>query len=149
MYISSPIGQVKVELAGDRVSGIDFARGRPRATGPENGASKTVARQLDEYFSGSRHEFDLELEPSGTPFQREVWRELARIPYGETRTYAQVAGAVQRPAAARAVGGACNANPISIAIPCHRVVGAGGDLTGYGGGMWRKRWLLEHEARHA
>lgn len=101
--------------------------------------------QLREYFAGRRRGFDLPLEPAGTDFQRAVWRVLREVPWGETRSYAELAEAAGRPGAARAVGGAMNANPIAIVLPCHRVVGAGGDLTGYGAGLERKRWLLELE----
>ena len=104
-----------------------------------------VAAQLDEYFAGRRREFTLPVSLEGTDFQTRVWRELRRIPYGETRTYGDQATALGMPAAARAVGRANGDNRISIVVPCHRVVGANGDLTGYGGGLWRKRYLLDLE----
>jgi methylated-DNA-[protein]-cysteine S-methyltransferase len=104
-----------------------------------------AARQLGEYFDGRRTEFDLPLALDGTPFQRTVWAELLRIPYGETVTYGELAERIGRPTAARAVGLANGRNPISIVVPCHRVVGATGGLTGYGGGIDRKRQLLEWE----
>jgi len=106
-----------------------------------------VARQLGEYFDGKRHRFDLELAPRGTDFQRQVWRSLAEIPFGETRSYADVAERIGRPRAVRAVGRANGANPIPIVVPCHRVVGADGSLTGFGGGLEAKRHLLDLEAR--
>ena len=106
-----------------------------------------VIAQLDEYFAGTRKEFDIPLAPRGTHFQREVWLALRDIPYGETSTYAKQAVAIGRPSAARAVGAANGRNPIGIVVPCHRVIGADGSLTGYGGGIDRKRWLLAHE-RH-
>ncbi len=102
-------------------------------------------RQLDEYFSRNRREFDLPLAPVGTPFQREVWEALRRIPYGETATYKEIAAAVGRPAATRAVGMANHCNPIAIVVPCHRVIGADGSLTGYAGGLELKRRLLDLE----
>jgi methylated-DNA-[protein]-cysteine S-methyltransferase len=105
-----------------------------------------LRRQLDAYFAGELESFDLDLAPSGTPFQREVWSALCTIPYGATASYGEIAHAVGQPGAARAVGGANNRNPIAIVIPCHRVIGAGGSLTGYGGGLPRKRWLLALEA---
>jgi len=108
-----------------------------------------VVRQLEAYFDGERRAFDLPLDPVGTDFQRAVWAELARIPYGETRSYGQIAAAIGQPRATRAVGLANNQNPLPIVVPCHRVVGARGELTGYGGGLPRKRWLLQHEARFA
>ena len=105
-----------------------------------------LRRQLDAYFAGELEDFDLRLAPSGTPFQLQVWRALREIPYGATASYGEIARAVGQPGAARAVGGANNRNPIAIIVPCHRVIGAGGSLTGYGGGLDRKRLLLELEA---
>ena len=104
--------------------------------------------QLEEYAAGRRRAFDLPLNPAGTPFQRQVWRALLDIPYGETRTYGALAAAIGTPGAARAVGAACGRNPLVVLIPCHRVVGADGSLTGYSaeGGVERKRALLELEA---
>jgi len=108
-----------------------------------------VAAQLAEYFAGTRHEFDVPLAPRGTEFQRRVWRELVAIPYGETSTYGELALALGRPGASRAVGAANGRNPISILVPCHRVIGLTGELTGYAGGLDAKRWLLDHEERYA
>ncbi len=105
-----------------------------------------VQRQLAAYFTGRRRTFELPLAPSGTAFQRQVWRQLERIPYGATRTYAQLAKRVGKPTAFRAVGAANGRNPIPIVIPCHRVVGSDGTLTGFGGGLGLKRFLLEHES---
>ena len=101
--------------------------------------------QLVEYFAGLRRRFDLPLLPAGTDLQRQVWETLLQIPYGETWTYGQVAAAIDRPRAARPVGQAVGANPISIIVPCHRVIGGSGSLTGYGGGLWRKQRLLALE----
>ncbi|MBX9695240.1 MAG: methylated-DNA--[protein]-cysteine S-methyltransferase [Cyanobacteria bacterium] len=107
---------------------------------------KRIKRQLEEYFSGRRTEFELEnVLPSGTEFQRQVWKELTKIPFGETITYGELARRVDRPKAIRAVGQANGRNPISIIIPCHRVIGANGSLTGYGGGLSCKRFLLDLE----
>ncbi len=111
------------------------------------GAASPVAEQLREYFAGERERFDVPLAARGTEFQRRVWEALRAIPYGETASYGQIARAVGRPAASRAVGAANGRNPISIVVPCHRVVGAGGALTGYGGGLDRKARLLDLEAR--
>ena len=104
-----------------------------------------VRRQLEEYFAGERQTFDLPLSPKGTAFERSVWSELSRIPYGATRSYAEIARAIGRPGAARAVGRANGANPIPIVVPCHRVIGADGSLTGFGGGLEVKSRLLEIE----
>lgn len=104
-----------------------------------------AASQLTEYFAGTRTAFDLPLAPRGTAFQCTVWSALGEIPFGETRSYAEVARAIDRPAAVRAVGAANGRNPLSIVLPCHRVVGSGGALTGFAGGLAAKRWLLAHE----
>jgi len=105
-----------------------------------------VARQLEEYFAGERTTFDVRLRMHGGPFEREVWAELERIPYGETASYGEIARRVGRPHASRAVGAANGRNPIAIIVPCHRVIGSNGTLTGYGGGLERKRALLDLEA---
>ena len=107
---------------------------------------KDAVDQLEGYFCGALTKFELALDPQGSPFETAVWRELLAIPYGETRTYGQIAKNVGQPKGSRAVGLANNSNPIAIVIPCHRVIGANGDLTGYGGGLPRKKWLLAHEA---
>jgi O-6-methylguanine DNA methyltransferase len=104
---------------------------------------------MAEYFAGRRATFDLTLIPQGTAFEASVWTWLRTIPPGETRTYAQGAAAVGRPAAVRAIGRANGRNPLAIVVPCHRVIGSDGDLTGYGGGLWRKQALLDLEAAHA
>ena len=104
-----------------------------------------VVRQLGEYFAGERTAFDLPLRPVGSGFELAVWDQLTRIPYGETRSYGSVAAAVGEPGGAQAVGAANGRNPLAIVVPCHRVIGANGTLTGYGGGLDRKRWLLNHE----
>jgi methylated-DNA-[protein]-cysteine S-methyltransferase len=110
---------------------------------------KPVVDQLDSYFCGNLTKFDLPLDLVGTDFQLKVWRALCRIPYGETHTYGQIAKVLDQPGAARAVGLANNHNPVPIIVPCHRVIGADGSLTGYGGGLPRKRKLLDLEARFA
>ena len=110
-------------------------------------ANRQLVTQLREYFAGTRKEFDLELAPRGTPFQLAVWEELRRIPYGDTITYAELAFRIGRPSAVRAVGAANGANPIPVIVPCHRVIGSNGTLTGYGGGIERKQFLLALEGR--
>jgi len=109
--------------------------------------NNTVAHELDEYFAGRLREFTVPLDLRGTPFQCQVWGQLRSIPYGETRSYGQIAHAMGRPTAARAVGGAIATNPVDIVVPCHRVIGSDGKLTGYGGGLDRKEFLLNLEAR--
>jgi len=101
--------------------------------------------QLDEYFLGKRQHFSLPLAPEGTPFQQEVWRHVQQIPFGHTKTYYEIAAELGKPTASRAVGHANMRNPLAIFIPCHRVIGQQGKLTGYAGGIWRKEWLLRHE----
>ena len=111
----------------------------------ETPALAMAKAQLKEYFAGRRREFSVPLSPQGTDFQKRVWEELCRIPYGETRTYGQIAACVGNPKASRAVGMANHNNPIMILIPCHRVIGSSGKLTGYAGGLWMKEKLLELE----
>jgi methylated-DNA-[protein]-cysteine S-methyltransferase len=145
VFLSSELGVLKVRTTPGGVRSVGFAgRGwrRRRATNP---IQRTCARQLDEYMEGKRKQFSVPLDLPGTPFQHIVWKELRRIPYGRTVTYGQLAKAVRRPEATRAVGAACAANPAPIIVPCHRVVASDGGLGGYRGGLWRKRWLLEHE----
>ncbi|MDA0366440.1 MAG: methylated-DNA--[protein]-cysteine S-methyltransferase [Chloroflexi bacterium] len=108
-------------------------------------AARPVVAQLGAYFAGERFDFELPLAPRGTAFQREVWNALSAIPPRQTRSYGEIAAAIGRPRASRAVGAANGRNPIAIVVPCHRVIGANGSLTGYGGGLDRKLWLLDHE----
>jgi methylated-DNA-[protein]-cysteine S-methyltransferase len=110
-------------------------------------ALAAAVRELGEYFAGKRTDFKVPLRPAGTAFQREVWDALVRIPFGSTASYGEIARSIGRPLAVRAVGAANGANPIAIFIPCHRVIGGSGSLVGYGGGLWRKEWLLTHERR--
>ena len=112
---------------------------------PEHPLLQEATRQLQEYLDGKRKAFDLPICPDGTAFQKSVWNGLLQIPYGQTWTYGQMAAFLDRPNAARAVGGACHRNPIAIVIPCHRVVGTNGNLTGFGGGLELKKWLLDLE----
>ena len=115
------------------------------ARGDASAILAAARAQLGEYFAGTRTAFDLPLAAEGTPFQREVWDALRTIPYGDTTSYSALARRIGHPEAVRAVGAANGRNPISIVVPCHRVIGARGELTGFGGGIERKRWLLEHE----
>lgn len=150
--IESPLGELL--LLGDRVRlhGLAMQAGRkPKSVQPgwkrEPAAFADVETQLHEYFTGERTSFELELDPSGTPFQQRIWQALREIPYGETSSYGELAARIGRPSAARAVGAANGANPIAVIIPCHRLIGANGALTGYAGGVERKRALLDLEAR--
>ncbi len=125
-------------------SEIDFYNARLNKNHP---VLKQTTQQLDEYFSGQRHTFELPLKPQGTHFQQQVWQQLQKIDYGTTKNYGQVATAIDNPKAVRAVGNANNKNPIVIVIPCHRVIGASGKMVGYGGGLPIKEWLLNHERK--
>lgn len=152
--IDSPAGQLTLVARDGVLCGLYLEQHRhapDRTTFGDRDAGPfaEVTRQLTEYFDGSRTEFDVPLALDGTPFQRTVWEALTTIPYGETVTYGELARRIGRPTASRAVGLANGRNPISIIVPCHRVIGGNGDLTGYGGGLDRKRHLLAHETgRH-
>ncbi len=117
----------------------------PRGDAADQTLLGEAVAQVEAYFDGSLKEFDLPLRSAGTPFQQAVWRELEGIPYGTVTSYGEIARRVGKPTASRAIGAANGRNPIAIIVPCHRVIGADGTLTGYGGGMWRKEWLLAHE----
>jgi len=147
--IESPIGDLLLKSDGRHLTGIDFGPHPESATAEVPLELRPVAEQLRSYFAGELIAFDLTLAPAGTPFQRAVWAALDEIPYGETVGYGEIARRVGRPSAARAVGAACGRNPIPVVTPCHRVVGSSGALTGYAGGMERKRILLDLEARAA
>ncbi|MEV5570625.1 methylated-DNA--[protein]-cysteine S-methyltransferase [Spirillospora sp. NPDC052269] len=156
VVIDSPVGPLTLVADGPELVGLymnkqrhrpeDETFGLPGDPGDEPFAS--VASQLEDYFTGERHEFDLPLKLKGTEFQRRVWDALTRIPYGETVSYGELATELGNPSASRAVGLANGRNPIGIIVPCHRVVGSTGSLTGYGGGIERKRFLLDFERSH-
>jgi len=145
----SPLGVLRLVADADELVGLYLpnAEDVPAAQEKSTPVLRAAAVQLDEYFAGTRRDFDLPLAPRGTAFQERVWRALLAIRYGETWSYGALAKKIGRPAASRAVGAANGRNPIAIIVPCHRVIGASGDLTGYGGGLDIKRWLLAHEAR--
>lgn len=144
LSLESPLGLLTLAAAGDALVAVDFG-GRPLGAAPDHPILARARSQLLEYFAGRRTAFDVPLDPRGTAFQRAVWKELLAIPPGETVSYGALAARLGRPGAARAVGAASARNPIAVIVPCHRVVGAGGALTGYAGGVERKRWLLAHE----
>ncbi len=152
----SPIGDLLLVAGGHALLALLMGRGSAAPPPPDGAAFdvhgtdpilSSTSAQLDEYFAGTRTAFDLPLAAAGTPFQRSVWAALERVPYATTCSYADIARAIGSPNAVRAVGAANGRNPISIIVPCHRVIGADGSMTGYGGGLARKRWLLAHEAR--
>ena len=140
-YINSLLGTLCLEEEEDALCGLHFCPDGVPDLEPlprrvvQTPLLQEAEEQLTEYFAGIRREFDLPLAPKGTPFQQAVWAQLLQIPYGETRTYGQLAAALGKPGAGRAVGSACHCNPLAILIPCHRVLGANGSLTGYSGGL--------------
>ncbi|WP_109125751.1 methylated-DNA--[protein]-cysteine S-methyltransferase [Dyella sp. C11] len=148
----TPIGTLMLVADDTGLREVWFSTGRQQRTPDENWVRSReplaeARRQLDEYFAGERQHFDLTLRPHGTPFQQQVWWELARIPYGTTISYGELARRIDHPQAMRAVGAANGRNPLPIILPCHRVIGANGSLTGFGGGLPTKRFLLSLESQ--
>jgi methylated-DNA-[protein]-cysteine S-methyltransferase len=155
-YVESPIGRLMLTSDGAALTGLYMNLYRNKPTKLPNlsddwvqnatiGPLPAAMRQLKEYFAGTRSEFDLPLKMIGSEFQQQVWRELTKIPFGQTWSYGQLAKRIGNPNGSRAVGLANGRNPIAIIVPCHRVIGADGSLTGFGGGLERKEWLLTHE----
>src|SRR5579872_6454425 len=152
--MTSPIGPLKIAAHEDGLDGVHLpGLGNEGIASPLEVPGSAIRRlldeaehQLQEYFAGAREVFELPLAPSGTAFQMEVWKALQAIPFGETRSYGQIARGLGKPGASRAVGLANARNPLAIIVPCHRVIGADGTLTGYGGGLERKRLLLDLES---
>jgi methylated-DNA-[protein]-cysteine S-methyltransferase len=150
--IPSPVGALKLVASDKGLAAILWENDNPKRVrlgdlveSPDHPILLRAERQLREYFAGTRTAFDLDLDFAGTQFQKQVWAALCTIPFGETRSYADIARAIGRPKAVRAVGAANGRNPISIVAPCHRVIGANGDLTGFAGGLDTKQYLLSHE----
>ena len=143
--IATPLGGLQIREEAGAICAIGFTQEAPRP--PQTPLLTEAARQLEAYFDGMLTVFDLPIRLEGTDFQLRCWQALQTIPHGETISYGEQARRIGHPKAVRAVGGANHRNPISIIVPCHRVVGADGALTGYGGGMDKKAWLLAHEAR--
>ena len=156
MQMPSPLGEVLLAATEAGLAGVWFVHGQAHMpdssqwlTHDQHPILLSTAEQLTDYFKGQRKTFDLSLATSwGTPFQRRVWQALTKIPYGQTTSYGQIAQAMGNPKAVRAVGAAIGQNPHSIVVPCHRVLGANGALTGFAGGLHRKHYLLQHEASH-
>jgi methylated-DNA-[protein]-cysteine S-methyltransferase len=152
--VPSPVGPLRLIATATGLSELHFAARRAAVPGVEgertDGRAETILErvrtELDEYFAGGRVSFDIPLHLHGTPFQIRVWTALREIPYGTTLSYGELARRIGAPKAVRAVGAANGQNPVAIIVPCHRVIGANGDLTGFGGGIERKRWLLQHES---
>lgn len=146
-FYPTPLGRLTVTAREGALTSLLFEASQPVGRhAPDAPILQEAVRQLGEYFAGARTAFDLPMAPAGTPFQQEVWRALGAIRFGETASYADIARVVGRPKAVRAVGAANGRNPLAIVVPCHRVIGSNGTLTGYAGGLERKRWLLSHEA---
>ena len=148
-FYKSPIGEIEIKGTGKEICSVNFVKGRKRGSAASlSPALRECVKQLNEYFKGKRRIFELMLMMGGTDFQKTVWLSLLGVGYGETASYGDIAKSIGRPKAVRAVGNSNRLNPIGIIVPCHRIIGSTGDLTGYGGGLWRKEWLLEHERKH-
>ncbi len=143
-YLESPVGLIELGATADALTALYFVE-QPRRPVKKASLLTTAIAQLAEYFAGQRQHFDLPLAFHGTVFQQRVWRALLNVPHGEATSYQRIADTIGNPKAVRAVGAANGQNPISIIAPCHRVIGSDGTLIGYGGGLWRKEWLLRHE----
>ena len=146
IIFDSPIGKLEICEKSGKITRIEIVSGENFSPETETPLLLEAKKQLSEYFSGKRKTFDFPYDFSGTEFQKSVWRELEKIPFGETKTYGEIAAAIGNPKAGRAVGSSCNKNPLAIIVPCHRVIGAGGKLTGFACGTEVKKWLLGHEA---
>jgi methylated-DNA-[protein]-cysteine S-methyltransferase len=144
-YYKSPLGFIRIVGTQDSILRLDFVDEFLEGDGDLPFCVKECVKQITEYFQGKRKIFYLNLNPAGTKFQRLVWRQLEKIPFGKLISYSEIASIIGNPRACRAVGSANGQNPIAIIIPCHRVIGSDGSLTGYGGGLWRKEWLIQHE----
>lgn len=148
-HYHSPLGWVEIKGTEEYITSVmvyDEVKGEDSKYIPE--VLMQCQRELEQYFAGTLQKFKVPLQPKGTDFQKQVWHELMNIPYGETRTYGAIANTISNdPNQSRAVGTANGQNPIWIILPCHRVIGANGKLTGYAGGIWRKEWLLQHEGK--
>jgi len=144
-YFQSPLGVIEICCSNNYIERVAFLDQPVTIQTKESPLVKSCQRQLDEYFSNKRQQFDLPLALKGTSFQQSVWEILQTIPFGTTSTYGTIAQKLNKPQASRAVGMANHHNPVVIIVPCHRVIGANGKLVGYGGGLMRKEWLLRHE----
>jgi len=147
-YINTPLGITKITGSSEGLSSIIVLDSEEPLTDVVPESLEDSVYQLNEYFEGIRTEFQLDLNPEGTEFQKKVWLELQNIPYGRTASYMELSKLIGDPKAIRAVGAANGRNPLWIVVPCHRVIGSDGSLTGYAGGLHRKKWLLEHESPH-
>ena len=144
-YYNSPIGLLEIKSTEQGITTIEFVEEKNENSISYPSVLEECINQLDQYFLGQRKKFSVRLQLLGTEFQKKVWKELLKIPYGEMRSYLEIATAIGNKNAARAVGGANKKNKIAIIIPCHRIIGSNGKLTGYNSGLNRKKWLLAHE----
>ncbi len=144
-YYKSPIGAIEILGTKEGIVSVNFVEGRVRSDAKIPRIITACRKQIDEYFRGKRKKFSLNLLLYGTDFQKSVWQQLLKVPHGKTASYGAIAKSIRSPNAFRAVGNANNKNPLAIVVPCHRIIGSNGNLIGYGGGLWRKLWLLEHE----
>lgn len=145
-YLDSPLGSLLLQGDADGIQKLSVMEEAQDSSTEIPAELQSAAQQIHEYFQGQRSSFDLKLNPQGTSFQKQVWTQLAEIPFGKTATYMDMAERLGDPKSIRAAASANGKNPIMIIIPCHRVLGSDGSLTGYAGGLWRKKWLLEHES---
>ncbi len=145
-HYRSPIGIIKVEETEDCISSVIFLEEEIDLIQPETKVFKLAIQQLHEYFAGKRSMFDFPCHQNGTPFQQQVWQELSKVGFGKTKSYLQLSERFGNPLAIRAIASANGKNKLWIVVPCHRIIGKNGELTGYAGGLWRKKWLLQHEA---
>lgn len=145
-YFKTPIGTAKIVGDENGISAITVMDDAMETSTEIPEILRDCVQQLDDYFNGTRKQFNLKLNPKGTDFQKRVWKELLLVPHGKTRTYLEQSKQLGDAKAIRAVASANGKNPIWIIIPCHRIIGSDGSLTGYAGGIWRKKWLLEHES---
>ena len=148
MSMESPIGRISLVTDETSLKSLTFSDEQGDESENVPPIMLQTVTQLREYFEGSRHEFDLPLDPDGTGFQKKVWQRLLKVPYGKTRSYREIAVELGSALNTRAVGTANGKNPISIIVPCHRVIGSDGKMIGYAGGLERKKWLLLHESKH-
>jgi methylated-DNA-[protein]-cysteine S-methyltransferase len=144
-YLNSPIGTLRIQGDENGVSSVSFLNPNEFESREIPDVLTEVISQLEEYFNGTRYQFEIKLNPQGTEFQKRVWKELIDIPYSKTISYQELANRLKDPMVIRAAAAANGKNPIAIIIPCHRVIGSDGSLTGYAGGLHRKKWLLDHE----
>lgn len=145
-HYRSPIGIFKIEETGDSISSITVLDEETELLEPKTEVCKLALQQLHEYFTDKRSIFDFPCNQSGTPFQQQVWQELSKVDFGSTQSYIQLAVQFGNPLAIRAIASANGKNKLWIVVPCHRIIEKNGELTGYAGGLWRKKWLLQHEA---